>query len=89
MNKSDLIERVASEMESTKTNAAKAVEAVIAAIAAGVARERKVTIAGFGSFIRRARPGRTGVNPVTKQRIRIKPSVTCAFRPAPALKDRL
>lgn len=89
MNKSDLIERVASEMEVTKAEAAKAVEAVLTAIADGVAREEKVTITGFGCFLRRSRPARTGVNPVTKQRMRIKPSVTCAFRPAPALKESL
>lgn len=89
MNKSDLIERVASELESTKADAARAVEAVIAAIAAGVAKEKKVTIAGFGSFVRRTRGPRTGVNPVTKEPIRIEPSVTCAFRPAPALRETL
>jgi DNA-binding protein HU-beta len=89
MNKTDLIDKVASQMESTKSEASKAVEAVLEAIADGVRHDQKVTIAGFGTFVARERSARLGVNPVTKQKMEIQPSKTCTFRAAPALKGSL
>jgi DNA-binding protein HU-beta len=89
MNKTDLIDKVASQMEATKADATRAVEAVIDAIVLGVKDDEKVTIAGFGTFVKRKRAARLGVNPITKEKIKIKPSKTCAFRAAPALKEVL
>jgi len=89
MNKSDLIDVVAGEMKSSKADAGRAVEAVIDAIRQGLQHDHKVTISGFGTFVSRERPARTGVNPVTKERMTIGPSKTCSFRAAPALKDDL
>lgn len=89
MNKTDLIDRVASETEVTKAQAAKYVEAVIEAISSGVSTDEKVTIAGFGTFVKRKRAPRLGVNPITKQKMQIDASKTCSFRAAPALKGRL
>ena len=71
MNKTDLIELVASEMESTKHDAGKAVEAVVHAIVGGLQKDEKVAISGFGTFTRKERAPRTGMNPATKQPIEI------------------
>ncbi len=89
MNKTDLIEKVATELKSTKAEATRSVEAVLGAIADGVKDDAKVTIAGFGTFLLKNRAGRTGVNPITKAPIEIKPSKTCTFRASPALKGVL
>ncbi len=89
MNKTDLIEKVAAELESTKSDATRYVETVLEAIAGGVKEDAKVTIAGFGTFLRKQRAGRIGVNPITKAPIEIKPSKTCTFRASPALKGAL
>lgn len=89
MNKTDLIDLVASQMESSKTDAGRAVEAVIEAIAKGLQQNDKVTISGFGTFTKKRRPARTGINPITKQPIQINESTTCGFKPAPALKEAL
>lgn len=89
MNKTDLIDRVAQETEATKAQAARYVEAVIEAISTGVSQDEKVTIAGFGTFVKRKRPPRLGVNPITKEKMQIEASNTCSFRAAPALKERL
>ncbi|MFG0283091.1 MAG: HU family DNA-binding protein [Phycisphaerales bacterium JB039] len=89
MNKTDLIDRVATQLESTKSDASRAVEAVIEAIARGVRDEQKVTIAGFGTFVCKERKARMGVNPTTKEPMPIAASKTCGFRPAPALKESL
>lgn len=89
MNKGDLVDIVASELGESKAAAARAVEAVLHGIARGVREHERVTIVGFGSFEKKARAGRNGVNPVTKQRIEIKPSVTVGFKAAQALKETL
>ncbi len=89
MNKSDLIEVVASQLSSTKTEAGRAVDAVIEAIVEGVQRDQKVTITGFGTFQAKQRAARTGINPATKERITIAPSTTCSFKPAQSLKASL
>lgn len=89
MNKGDLIEVVARRTGESKAQAGRAIEAVLASIAEGVATHGKVTISGFGSFEKKSRAGRSGVNPVTKERILIEPTVTIGFRPSPLLRESL
>ena len=85
----DLIEAVASQMESSKVEAGKAVEAVIDAISSGLRQDEKVAISGFGTFTKKHRSARTGINPATKQPIEIAASITCSFKPSQALKTSL
>jgi DNA-binding protein HU-beta len=89
MNKSDLIEAVASELESSKSEAGKVIEAVINAISDGLKTEEKVAISGFGTFTKKHRAARVGMNPATKQPIQIAESTTCSFKPSQHLKDDL
>jgi len=89
MNKSDLIEAVASELESSKSEAGKVIEAVINAISDGLKTEEKVAISGFGTFTKKHRGARIGMNPATKQPIQIGESTTCSFKPSQHLKDAL
>ncbi len=89
MNKGDLVEHVAIQLGESRAAASKAVEAVLEGIAMGVREQRRVTIVGFGSFERKVRAGRNGVNPVTKERIEIKPTTTVGFKAAQAFKDSL
>ena len=89
MNKGELIDQVATELKTTKTEAARAVEAVVACISKGVKKEDKVAIAGFGTFRKKRRSARSGVNPFTKQPMKIAASRTCGFKPAASFKDAL
>ncbi len=89
MNKGELIESVATELNFSKTEASKAVEAVLECITNGIKAQDKVALAGFGTFVKRQRAARTGINPVTKQPIAIAASTTCGFKPATALKASL
>lgn len=89
MNKSDLIEAVASELESSKSEAGKMIEAVINAISDGLKTEEKVAISGFGTFTKKHRAARVGMNPATKKPIQISESTTCSFKPSQHLKDTL
>lgn len=89
MNKGDLIEAVASELKVTRPEAQKAVETVLDCISLGVKRDDKVAIAGFGTFAKKLRAARQGINPATKQPIEIKASTTCTFKPATQMKESL
>ncbi len=89
MNKSDLIEAVASELDSSKAEASKVIEAVINAISDGLKAEEKVAISGFGTFTKKHRSARVGMNPATKEPIQIGESTTCSFKPSQHLKDSL
>jgi len=89
MNKSGLVDTVASELDISKADAGKAIEAVIDAIARGLKAEDKVAISGFGTFTKKQRAARTGLNPATKEPIHIAESTTCSFKPSQQLKDAL
>lgn len=89
MNKGELIESVASQMGETRAMAARAVDAVLESIAAGVKDHDRVTISGFGSFEKKRRAARTGMNPATKEKIQIAPSTTVGFKPAASLKSSM
>lgn len=89
MNKTDLVEAVASQLEMSKADATKAIDAVIACISDGIKRDEKVAITGFGTFTKKTRAARQGINPATRQPIQIPASTTCGFKPATALKDAI
>jgi DNA-binding protein HU-beta len=89
MNKGDLIDRVANELGSSKAEASRIVEVVLAGIQKGIREDEKVVISGFGTFIRRTRPPRNGINPITKEPITIEAKATCGFRPSATFKSLL
>ncbi|HVZ93712.1 MAG TPA: HU family DNA-binding protein [Phycisphaerales bacterium] len=89
MNKGELIEQVASQMGESKTTATRIVDVVLKSIVDGVSKDQKVAIAGFGTFRKRNRKGRTGVNPSTKQEMVIKASSTIGFTPSQSLRDQV
>lgn len=89
MNKGDLIDAVAAELKVSKAEAGRVVETVLECIARGLQGDAKVNLVGFGTFTRREIKPRTGVNPTTLERIEIKATTTCGFRPSSTLKERL
>lgn len=89
MNKSELVDRVASSLGATRGEAAQYVDAVLEAITKGLIEDERVKITGFGGFTRRHRAERNGTKPTTGEPIRIPASETCGFKAAPALRDRL
>ena len=87
MNKSDLIDAVASEADVSKAEAARVVDAVIDSITRALKKGDTVTLVGFGTFSVRKRGARTGRNPRTGETIKIKASKNPAFKAGKALKD--
>ncbi len=89
MNKGDLIEAVASELKLSKAEASRMVDTVLGCITVGLRADSKVNIVGFGTFSRRERAERRGMNPVTKEPMTIPPTKTCGFRPSGQLKANI
>lgn len=87
MNKADIASKVQETLGSTKADAERAMETVIASITTALAKGDEVSIAGLGIFVTKARPAREGRNPRTGETIRIAATRTPKFRPAKALKD--
>lgn len=87
MNKTELIEAVASAADLSKTDAASAVDAVVSTITSALKGGDTVTLVGFGTFLVRARAARVGRNPQTGATIQIKASNAPAFKAGKALKD--
>ena len=86
MNKTELIEAIASHYDGNKAEAATALNAVLQTITYSVAGGEKVTITGFGVFERVARPARMVRNPRTGERKRAKATAVPRFRAGTELK---
>ena len=89
MNKGDLVEAVAGMNDTSKAQAARAVDAVLDAITKGLKKAGKVSLVGFGTFEVRKRKARTGRNPRTGETIMIKASKGVGFKAGKALKDAM
>lgn len=91
MNRAQLVERIQKELgkETTKVAADRALSAVIDSIKAGVKKEKAVQLVGFGTFSIKSRKARTGVNPKTGEKIKIKASKTVGFKAGSDFKKML
>lgn len=87
MNKRELGEAVAGAFGGNKTMGHAAVDAVVGAVTAALAKGEKISIAGFGNFEVRERPARVGRNPRTGESVQIAASKAPVFKAAKVLKD--
>ncbi len=89
MNKAELITKLAEQAELSKSDATKALGAVIEIISASLAKGEPVVLIGFGSFQVRDRAARAGHNPRTGKKIEIAASRQPTFKAGRTLKDRV
>ena len=89
MNKSELIDAIATSADLSKAAAGRALDGAMEAIKKSLKKGGIVTLVGFGSFYAGKRAARTGRNPRTGENIKIKASKVPKFRPGKALKDAL
>ena len=80
MNKTELIEKIAAAAGLTKVDSKKALEATVAAIKDALVKGDKVALIGFGTFSVNERPAREGINPATKQKIKIAAKKVAKFK---------
>ena len=89
MNRSELIQVLASKYDLNNGDAAEAVKIVLEAIAESLENGDRVEIRGFGSFHVVDRAGRTGRNPKTGEAVIVPPKKIPHFRPGKELKERV
>jgi len=89
MSKTELVEFIAKHAGLTKADATRALDATIAGVTAGLKKEGKVSLVGFGTFSAKKRPARTGINPLTKATIKIPAKTVASFKAGSKLKDAL
>ena len=91
MNKSDLVDALASATGMTKADASRTVDALFnpssGIISSALRGARRVQITGFGTFEAKHRKARMGRNPRTGQSIYIAATKTPGFRAGKGLKD--
>ena len=80
MNKTELIEKIAANAGLTKVDAKKALDAATAAIQEALAAGDKVALIGFGTFSVNERPAREGINPQSKEKIKIAAKKVAKFK---------
>ena len=90
MTKAELIEAV-TKKKTVPEISKKAVQSIIDAtfdeVKKSIKKEERFSIPGFGTFNKKKRSARSGRNPQTGEKIKIKAQTTVTFKPAQALKD--
>ena len=87
MNKTELVEFIATQADLSKAKAAEAVDAFVEAVTTSLKKGNDVTLVGFGTFTISKRAARTGRNPQTGATIKIAASKAPKFRPGKSLKE--
>lgn len=90
MNKSDLIDQIAVDASISKAAALKALDSFTSNVTKALKKkDGKVTLVGFGTFVKTRRKARKGRNPQTGEPIKIKASNIVKFRPGKKLKESI
>ena len=87
MNKTELIEAIASKTGLTKKDAGSALDATIETITEALSKSDSVALIGFGTFTTSKRAARSGVNPSTGEKIQIAESTVAKFKVGAKLKE--
>jgi DNA-binding protein HU-beta len=87
VNKSELIDAIASGADISKAAAGRALDATLDAVTESLRKGEQVALVGFGTFSVKQRAARQGLNPQTKEKIQIPAATVPAFKAGKALKD--
>ncbi|RLD12409.1 MAG: DNA-binding protein [Chlamydiae bacterium] len=86
MNKGQLVEAIGKAADLSKKDAQAALEATLATIQKSLKKKDNVTLIGFGTFSVVKRKARTGINPATGEKIKIKAKNVVKFKAGSKLK---
>lgn len=89
MTKNELIDFIAAKAGLTKADAGRALDATLEGIQNGLKKDGKVALVGFGTFSAKTRAAREGINPLTKQPLKIPAKTVASFKAGSKLKDAL
>jgi DNA-binding protein HU-beta len=86
MTKAEIIDLMAKDAGISKTAAAKALDSLTDGITKELKKkDGKVTLVGFGTFVKNRRKARSGRNPQTGEKIKIKAKNVVKFKPGKKL----
>lgn len=88
MTKTELIKEMAKVLESPK-EAQAIIESLLSNITAALKKGDSVTLTGFGTFKVSKRKARSGRNPRTGEKIKIKAKNVAQFVPGKSLKEAI
>lgn len=89
MNRSELIESVASQNELSRRQAEAVVAAMFKTISSALSRSERVEVRGFGSFTTREYESYTGRNPKTGEQVTVPAKKLPFFRVGKLLYEQL
>lgn len=89
MNKSELIEALATKAELSKAAAGRALDVLIEEIVTAVSKGDAVQLVGFGTFKSAARAAREGKNPKTGEKLKIKATTVPKFTAGTNFKEKV
>ena len=89
MKKSELVKNVVAETNLNKRAVELVIESIFNNIFDSVKKDGKFQLAGIGTFSLKERAARDGINPKTKEKIKIKASKSIGFKPAKKVKENL
>lgn len=80
MNKTELINAISEKSGLNKTQSKDALEAALCAVSCALAKGDKIALVGFGTFSVAKKAAREGINPATKQKIKIPAKKVVKFK---------
>jgi len=89
MNKSELINALSEETNFSKKDIAKVLAAFTRIVERTLRKGQKVSLTGFGTYWISRRPARIGINPATKERIKLPAVSVPRFKPGKHLKEEV
>ena len=89
MSKTELVEFIANKAGLTKADATRALDDCLEGIGSGLKKDGKVALVGFGTFSAKKRAAREGINPLTKEPLKIPAKTVASFKAGSKLKDAL
>jgi DNA-binding protein HU-beta len=87
MNKQELIQKIAKDIDVTKAKAAAAVDSFLDGVARSLKKGETITFVGFGTFKTSQRKARLARNPQTGAEIKIPKRRVVRFTAGKALKN--
>ena len=87
MKKSELIEEISKQSKISRSESKLCVEVILEELTLAIASGKGVEVRGFGSFSKRHRKRRIGINPKTGEKTEIDEKFVPFFKPGKFLKD--
>ncbi|MCX4275409.1 MAG: HU family DNA-binding protein [Candidatus Gastranaerophilales bacterium] len=87
MNKEELVKEVSAQAKLSQKQTTEVIAALLDTVEKTVAKGKKVTLVGFGTFESRKRAARVGRNPQTGKEIKIAAKTVPAFSAGKKFKE--